>query len=320
MVLKLVGSFLVSLTAILILMPLWIDYLKKISFNQSVSEYSLEEYKHKDATPIMGGVLFIVVPVLMTLMFDFKGSMRVDNIAVMLVFVGYGLIGFLDDYLIAVQRKNDGLKPWQKFALQLILAAVFYLGYRTHAHLEVNIPFAHISLYLGSFYALLIIIMFSGASNAVNITDGMDGLSAGCTVCALSAFLVLALKQGNTTLSVFICSLIGSLIGYLFYNVKPAKILMGDTGSLALGAVLAAIAMVLKQELTLIVIGGVFVIETLCVIIQISSVKLRGKRVFSYTPIHYAFRLKGYSENQIVHGFWIAAALFGMLGVFIGLH
>jgi len=319
MILKSIGALIASLILTLVLMPLWIDYLRKISFNQSVSEYSLGEYKQKEKTPIMGGVQFILIPIVMTFLFDARGAVRVDNLAVMAVYVGYGLIGFIDDWLIVVKKNNDGLKPWQKFGLQLALAALFFYAYRTHARLEVVLPVTHAIWRLGPFYALLIVLMLSGSSNAVNLTDGMDGLAAGCVICSLGGFLVLAMVQHNVTLSIFISSLIGALVGYLFYNIRPARIFMGDTGSLALGAVLAAIAMVLKQELSLIVIGGVFVIETVCVIIQQVSVKVRGKLVFPYTPIHYAFRLKGYTENQTVHGFWLASFCFAILGTILAL-
>ena len=161
--------------------------------------------------------------------------------------------------------------------------------------------------------------MFSGASNAVNLTDGMDGLAAGCMVTALVPFWIYALIQKEFGIAVFVAALLGALFGYLKFNIKPAKIFMGDTGSLALGAVLAALAMLLKKEMALIVIGGIFVIETLCVMIQIGSVKLRGKRVFPYTPIHYAFVIKGMGERQVVHWFWLVSLGFAIIGFFLGL-
>ncbi|MBO7703326.1 MAG: phospho-N-acetylmuramoyl-pentapeptide-transferase, partial [Solobacterium sp.] len=218
------------------------------------------------------------------------------------------------------------LLPRYKFLMQVVLAAVIYFIYRNSVgDLSVRIPFTNSSLYLGHFYAVLILLMFSGASNAVNLTDGMDGLAAGCAVCSFTVFLILAFRDHHTVMVCFIASLIGSLIGYLYYNVKPAKVFMGDTGSLALGGALAACAMVLKQEIALIVIGGVFVLDTLSCMIQIGSVKLRHKRVFPYTPYHYTFVLPkekkgfGLGEVQTVHIIWTAAAVFALLGLLIAL-
>ena len=319
-------SFMVSLAAVWILMPPFIRYLKKVSFNQTVSEYSLEEYKEKAKTPIMGGILFIVVPLLVSVISElFLGFSR-DLLILQLTFAGYGLIGFWDDWLIAVQHNNDGLIPRRKFFLQVILAAVIYMIYRLGGgELTLRIPFAG-AISLGHLYLLLILLMFSGASNAVNLTDGMDGLAAGCCVTSFAVFLVLAIREGNVHLAGFYAALIGALIGYLHYNVHPAQVFMGDTGSLALGGALAASSLVMKQEIALIVIGGVYVIDTLSCIIQIGSVKLRHKRVFPYTPIHYSFVLPkekhglGLGEVQTVHIIWLASAVFAVLGFLIAIH
>lgn len=318
MAIRMMLGFVISLIVVLLLMPHFIDFLKKISFNQTVNDYSLQEYKEKAKTPIMGGILFIITPVLVTILLypacllDYKVCM------VFLAFVGYGLIGFTDDFLIAVKKNNDGLKAQYKFGLQLLLAIVFYIMYQEHSILSIQLLFNGPVINLGLFYVVLILFMFTGSSNAVNLTDGMDGLAAGCTCFSLIPFLIFAYLSENTGISIFITSLLGALFGYLHYNVKPAKIFMGDTGSLALGGVLAALAMVLKKEILLILIGGVFVIETLCVIIQITSVKTRHKKVFPYTPIHYSFVIKGMSENNTVHLFWVVSALFAILGFFAG--
>ncbi|MBQ1467273.1 MAG: phospho-N-acetylmuramoyl-pentapeptide-transferase [Solobacterium sp.] len=317
MVVRTVMGFLISLACIFVFMPPFIRFLKKISFNQSVSEYSLEEFQMKAKTPIMGGILFIVVPVIVSLVSVPDALHDLDLIIVLITFVGYGIIGFIDDYLIAVKKNNDGLTAWAKFLLQVILAFAVFLLYREDAGLSVTLLFSRKSIHLGFFYIILILFMFSGASNAVNLTDGMDGLAAGCEVFALLPYFLFAYRQGQYSISVFVACLLGALAGYLHFNIHPAKIFMGDTGSLSLGAVLAALAMVLKKELSLIVIGGVFVLETLCVIIQIGSVKLRGKRVFPYTPIHYAFVVKGIPEEKVVRYFWVCAILFAMIGYYI---
>lgn len=312
-------AFIISYVLVVFFMPFWIDFLKGLSFHQNVSEYSLQEYKEKAKTPIMGGVLFIIVPVVITLVLNANQLHSLRLWILLLSFVGYGLIGFIDDYLIVVKNNNDGLKPAIKFLLQVILACVFYYVYRSEADLSTTLLFSNKTIHLGILYVFLILFMFAGSSNAVNLTDGMDGLAAGCTFVALIPYLIYAWMAKDSIIAFFISSLLGALLGYLKFNVKPAKIFMGDTGSLALGAVLAAIAMLLKKEMSLIIIGGIFVIETLCVIIQIASVKLRGKRVFPYTPIHYSFVIKGLGENQTVHWFWVASLVLAILGFLIGL-
>ena len=317
MYVRLILAFIISLILVLIGMPKLIDYLKKISFNQTVSEYSLKEYKEKAKTPTMGGILFIVVPIIVTL-FLAKGVLAdLKMIVILLSFAGYGLIGFIDDYIIVIKRENEGLRPKQKFIMQLLLAIIFFIIYRNNVSLDITIPIIKVVLPLSWLYSILVFFMFTGASNAVNLTDGMDGLAAGCRVISYIAFLIIALCMKEYQVAIFISSLLGALLGYLHYNVSPAKIFMGDTGSLALGAGFAAIAMVLKQELLLIIIGGVFVWETLCVIIQISSVKIRKKRVFKYTPIHYSFVLDGISEKRVVRSFWLLSLICAVIGLVV---
>ena len=311
--------FVLSLSIVLVTMPFLIQYLKKLSFKQTVSEYALEDDKKKAGTPIMGGILFIIVPVVLTLIFV-KGIFHdLDTLIVLLAFMGYGLIGFVDDFLIAVLKNNEGLKPLHKFLMQVLLAVIFFMLYRSHASLEITLPITHIVLPLGIAYFFLVLFMFAGSSNALNLTDGMDGLSSGVSIIALIPYLVITLKQEKIGLEIFVVCLIGALLGYLYYNKKPAQVFMGDTGSLALGGVLAALAMITKTELLLILIAGVPVIETLCVMIQIGSVKIRHKKVFPYTPIHYAFRIKGMPEVSIVRMFWLVEAILAGIGLFIGI-
>lgn len=320
MPLKFLIGFAVSLGIVLVVMPHFIEYLKKLSFKQSVSEYALEDDKKKAGTPIMGGVLFIIVPILVSLI-TFPSSIKDLNVwIIILAFLGYGLIGFVDDYLIAVKKNNDGLSPLQKFSMQVVLSVVFFFLYRIHGSLEISIPFCEGKYDLGMWYFLLVLFMFSGSSNAVNLTDGMDGLSSGVTIIALVPYVIITYLQKQYTLTMFVICLIGALLGYLYYNKKPAKVFMGDTGALALGGVLAALAMATKTELSLILIAGVPVIETLCVIIQQVSVRTVHKRVFPYTPIHYAFRIKGMPEVNIVRMFWIVEVVFACLGLWVALH
>lgn len=317
--LKFLLCFLISLLAVLILMPKFIDYMKRLSVRQSISEYSLEEDQKKAGTPIMGGILFIVIPVLVTLVSTPSLLTDMETWIVILSFVGYGLIGFVDDYLITVKKNNDGLSPKMKLFMQLVLAVVIFVMYQSHLELTLHIPVVNISLDIGWGYFLLIIVMFAAGSNAVNLIDGMDGLCAGCSSIAFVAFAIIVAVQGKSGIELLIISLIGALLGYLYYNKKPAKVFMGDTGSLALGGCMASVAMVTKSEIAFIVIAGVFVLDTLSVIIQLTSVKLRHKRVFPYTPIHFSFRIMGMPEVKVVHMFWLVEAVFAAIGLVIAL-
>lgn len=321
-ILQMAGCFLMSLGLVLMAMPELIEYLKKLSLKQTVSEYALEDDQKKAGTPIMGGILFIVVPVIVSLLASLLSGVNVladeKYLITAVAFVGYGLIGFLDDWLIAVRKNNDGLKPGQKFMMQVVLAVLVFLLYRK-SDLSITIPFTHLSVNLGWRYAILALFMFSGSSNAVNLTDGMDGLAAGVTLIALIPFAILAWMRQEFNLVLLILCLIGALLGYLHFNKKPARVFMGDTGSLALGGILAALAMVMKEEIALIFIAGIPVIETVCVLIQQISVRTFHKRVFIYTPIHYAFRIKGMREVNIVRMFWIVEALFAVIGFIIAL-
>lgn len=310
--------FLLGLVAVLAVMPAYINLLRRSDTHQSVSEYSLQEFKEKQKTPTMGGVLFVLFPILVITII-YPTSWAQPRIALLyLAYLAYGLIGFWDDIKIIIEKKNDGLSPRLKFLLQLILAVAFYLVYRSSASSEILIPFTSIQIDLGWLYVLLVFFMFTGASNAVNLTDGMDGLAGGTSVFALIPFAYIAYLRGEEIIFAFVLAIIGSLIAYLKFNWSPAKIFMGDTGSLALGGVMAALAFVMKLEIAFVVIGGVFVFETICVILQIGSVKLRHKRIFIYTPIHYAFTMSGWKERNVVLMFWGIGAVCAVLGILIG--
>ena len=310
-------ALLISVILTLLLYPKLIAFLLKIKYQQTTSEYSLDTYKEKVGTPTMGGILFVLIPVIVTVILFFN---QLDNLKlwiIILAFLGYAVIGFIDDYIIVIQRDNRGIPAKVKFVIQIALAIIFYFIYQDSLLSTIAIPFTSIVIDFGIFYFLIVLLMFVGTTNAVNITDGMDGLAAGLSFLAIIPFLIFAIIQSEYAIAGLLIALIGGLIGYLRYNLHPAKIFMGDTGSLALGAVLAASALVLKQEIALIIIGGVFVYEVLCVIIQIGSVKLRKKRVFKYTPIHYSFIISGATEKQVVRCFWLAGLILSIIGVLI---
>lgn len=311
---------LLSLGLMLLIMPSLIDYLHKIKFGQTERGEGLESHKKKNGTPTMGGIAFILVPTFLYIVYSLFSPFKLDmNTAIILLaFVGYGLIGFIDDYIIVVKKDNEGLKPGVKFLLQSILAVVFFLLYRSTASTAVWIPIAHIQVDLGFFYFFLVFIMFTAETNAVNFTDGVDGLCAGQMIIALIPFIAFAFMQGRMNVAFLIMLVVFALVGYLKFNLHPAKIFMGDTGSLALGGLIAAVAMVLKQELLLIVIGLVFVAEVLSVIIQVSHYKRTKKRIFRMAPLHHHFEKGGWSEEKVVTRFWMAGIVCSLVGLIMG--
>ena len=313
-------GFAVCLVAMLLIMPGMIRFLHKIKFGQTEREEGLQSHKKKNGTPTMGGIAFIIVPTLVYIIFSFFTPVQLDMNAgiILLAFVGYGIIGFIDDYIIVVKKDNEGLKPAYKFALQSVLAVVFFLLYRSNSSMTLWIPIFDVQLNLGFFYFILVFIMFTAETNAVNLTDGLDGLCAGQMLIALFPFLIFAFLQKQTNVAFLILLVMASLIGYLKFNLHPAKIFMGDTGSLALGGLIAAIAMVLKQEILLVIIGFVFVAEVLSVIVQVTYYKKTKKRIFKMAPLHHHYEKCGWSETKVVHRFWLAGLILAALGLMIG--
>lgn len=304
----------------LFLYPLFINYLNKRQHQQIVSEFSLESFKAKAKTPSLGGVLFVLIPVFSLVVLYPKSMLDTRIVLVLLVYCAYGLIGFIDDYKIILERNNKGLSARVKFMMQLILAIIFYFIFRQELSSSIDLPFTDLNIDLGVLYALFVLFIFTGSSNAVNLTDGMDGLAGGTSLIALVPFAVFAYLQNEAYVFAFICALMASLIAYLWFNKHPAKIIMGDTGALALGAVLAAIALVLKQEFSFVFIMAVFIYETLCVMIQIGSVKLFKKRIFKYTPIHYSYTLSGWKETNVVYFFWFLGFVSMIIGLWLGVN
>ncbi len=311
-------AFGMSLLATLVIMPLLIPYLHKIKFGQSIRKEGPKSHMIKTGTPTMGGLIFVIVPVLVMLILRPEAFTSMDMLIVIFAYIGYSVIGFIDDFIIVVKKNNEGLKPSHKFLLQSILAIVFYFMYIETASTNLQIPVLHINIELGFLYFFLIFIMFTAESNAVNVTDGLDGLCAGISLIAMFPFILFALFQKNYDLAIFLLAVSGSLIGYLKFNLHPAKIFMGDTGSLAIGGLLAASAMILKKEVLLVIIGGVFLMEILSVIVQVVSFKTRGKRVFKMAPIHHHFELSGFKETQVVVMFWSIGLILAIVGLWLG--
>lgn len=308
-------AFTASLVATLAVMPILIPFLHKIKFGQVEREEGLASHKAKGGTPTMGGIVFVLIPVLITLVLQPQSFFNTEMMIVILAYLGYALIGFIDDFIIVVRKNNEGLRPAYKFALQSVLAVVFYFIYQSIAETTLHIPVLNLTWDLGILYFGLIFIMFTAESNAVNFTDGLDGLCAGTGLIAIFPYIIFALVQEKTELALFLLAISGSLLGYLRFNLHPARIFMGDTGSLALGGLLTANAMILKQELLLVVIGGVFLAEMLSVVIQVAHYKRTKKRIFKMAPLHHHFEMCGYKETQVVIMFWCVGLICAVIGL-----
>lgn len=319
--LQVILNFIVGMILVVMVMPRAIQYLKKLRFGQVEREEGLESHKKKGGTPTMGGIVFVGCSVLTVYVLNFSYIQNPYINLLTFAFIGFGLVGFIDDYLIVVKKTNIGLKPLYKYALQSVVAIAFYFLAKTFIpefDTVIVIPLVHISIDLAWFYPVLVYFMFTAESNAVNLTDGLDGLATGLAMVAIAPFTIFAVMSKNYPLVIYEIVIIGALLGFMYFNYHPARIFMGDTGSLALGGVLAALAVLTSQELLLIIIGGVFLMETLSVIIQVVSFKTRGKRVFKMAPIHHHFEMLGWSEQQVVISFWFLGFICGIIGIVMG--
>lgn len=306
----------------LILVPILIPTLKKLKFGQSIREEGPQSHMKKTGTPTMGGLTFLLSTIVVTVIALFFADQIGPLILLLFVTIGFGLIGFIDDYIIVVKKNNQGLTSKQKFLAQIAIAVTFYIvsvalpNYQFES--AINIPFTDWSLPLSVFYIVFIIFWQVGFSNAVNLTDGLDGLSTGLSVIAFAFYAILSFVLDKPEIGLFCLVMLASLIGFLIYNKYPAKVFMGDTGSLALGGIFATISIMLNQEITLLLIGFVFVIETLSVMLQVTSYKLTGKRIFKMSPLHHHFELVGWSEWKVVLVFWATGIITGAIGLWIG--
>lgn len=306
------------LTAILV--PVAIPLLKRMKFGQSIRLEGPQSHFQKTGTPTMGGLTFLIPIILSAIILLFVVEDSSTILVMLIVTVGFGLIGFIDDYIIVVKKQNEGLSTKQKFLAQIVISIIVYFfiinieGIETH----ISIPGTSIDIPLGFLFVLWIIFWQVGFSNAVNLTDGLDGLATGLSIIAFGAFLTIAIYMDYFEMSLFLLIVIGSLIGFLIYNKHKAKLFMGDTGSLALGGMLATVSIMLNESLLLLIIGIVFVIETASVILQVASFKLTGKRIFKMTPIHHHFELIGWSEWKIAIVFWSVGLVFGLIGIWLG--
>lgn len=310
-------GFLSSAILGLVMVPL----LKKMRVGQRISVFVGETHRKKEGTPTMGGLIFIIPTLLATLLLIITGKISyTSNLGiVLLVFIGYTFIGFLDDFLSIKKGNNEGLTVYQKLFMQVLIAiGFFYIYMRNGGQTAWVVGTLKIDLELGWLYGLAILFVLVGASNAVNLTDGLDGLAGGLSAIAFIAFALISLSVGFEDIGLFSLMLVGSLMGFLVYNTHPAKVFMGDTGSLALGAVMSAIAILTHRELTLLVVASIFVIETLSVILQTFWVVVFKKKLFLMTPLHHHFEKLGWCETDIVKLFWVLGLVLAMAGIIFG--
>jgi phospho-N-acetylmuramoyl-pentapeptide-transferase len=329
--------------------PWLIKKLREMQIGQYIREEGPEAHQKKKGTPTMGGVLIVLSTLVPTLLWaDLTNGFVLLAIFTLLAFAG---IGFIDDYAKVSKQRNLGLTSKKKFSMQLLVSFIVgigLLGLATRAaySTQLSIPFAkrlHPDLVVHAFltsqhmwflafvpFLVFVAIVITGASNAVNLTDGLDGLAIGCTVIAAGALTILTYVSSNyrwatyldiafiprvAELTVFCGALVGASLGFLWYNAHPAEVFMGDVGSLALGGTLGTIAVVIKQEILLFFVGGIFVVEAMSVILQVGSFKLRGKRIFRMAPLHHHFELMGWSESKVIVRFWIVALIFALFAL-----
>lgn len=312
-------SITVAFMIAVIFAPIFIPILRRFKFGQYIRMEGPQSHQKKAGTPTMGGIIIILSVTLATIFVAYKYHIITTNTYLLLfVTLGFAFIGFLDDFIKIKNKRNLGLTSIQKLIGQLVVAIVFYIvlihtGFPT----DITIPGTSWDIDLHWGYFVLIVIMLLGASNGTNLTDGMDGLLSGTAAFAFGAYAIIAYYTNHWDIAIFAAASIGALLGFLVFNAHPAKVFMGDTGSLAIGGALAGLAILTKSELLLIVIGGMYVIETLSVVIQVISFKTTGKRVFKMSPIHHHYELSGWSEWRIVSTFWLLSFIFAALGIYI---
>lgn len=319
-ILAIMIGFIIAVIFGLIAIPL----LRKLA-KQKVSTYLEKKHYDKDGTPTMGGIIFIIPTIVATIILLFMGKIRISPnlLIVMFVFLSYAFLGFIDDFLIIKRKNNVGLTEFQKLAGQLLIALIFFAIYM-HGGAEpvLDAYTLGFKIDMGWFYGIFLLFVLVASSNAVNITDGLDGLAGGLSVMAFLAFALISWNSGaiagTEDIAIFCFVLVGSLLGFLVYNTHPAKVFMGDTGSLSLGATLASVAIISKHEITFIVVAGVFIFETVVCLIQIISMVYFHKKVFLMTPFHHHLEKLGWDERDIVKLFWVIGLLLSMSAIIFG--
>ena len=310
-----IRTILISFIITLILGPIIIPILNKLKIGQNVRDDGPKSHLVKSGTPTMGGVIMLIALLITTVT---SGMLNSDMYILLISTFGFGLIGFIDDYMKIINKRSLGLKAYQKLIGQIVLAVLLAM-YQSNTSMlgtKIIIPFLNNRyLDLGILYVPFIAFVVVGTVNSVNLTDGLDGLATGVTLIILSFFGLVALNWRQDSMSVFSAALTGACLGFLIYNAYPAKVFMGDTGSMALGGAVAAIAILLNLPLIIPIVGGIYLIEALSVIIQVTSYKLTRRRVFLMSPLHHHFEQKGWEETRVVIVFWSITVILCLIGV-----
>ncbi len=304
----------ISFVITLILGALLIPFLRRLKIGQSIRKEGPKSHFKKSGTPTIGGLIFLIALVITILT---SGVINNDLIILLTATLGFGLIGFIDDFIKVVLKRNLGLRAYQKLIMQIILAVILaiYQSNTSIAGTEIIVPFLNTTFDLGYLYIPFIAFVVVGTVNSVNLTDGLDGLASGVTLIVMAFFSLVAIKVGSESVAIFSAALVGGCLGFLRYNSHPAKVIMGDTGSLALGGAVVSSAIILNLPLILPIVGGIYFAETLSVIIQVTSYKLTGKRVFRMSPLHHHYEEKGWHETKVVIVFWIATVILCLIGL-----
>ncbi len=306
---------LVAIATVIAIGPVSIKILRRMKFGQSIRSNGPATHLAKAGTPTMGGIMILIGVFLATLLF---APRALGSAWALFITLGFGAIGLADDFIIVVARRSLGLRARYKLVAQIILAGLLglFVAARPEFGTTVSIPFLSQRVDLGLGYVVFAILVVIGASNAVNLTDGLDGLAAGTVAIAALTYGIIAMQKGAGDIAVFAFALAGACVGFAWFNCHPAQVIMGDTGSLALGAALGCLAILTKTEILLVVIGGVFVVEALSVIIQVTYFRLTGgRRIFRMSPLHHHFELSGWQEPKVVTRFWILGLVFSVLGM-----
>jgi phospho-N-acetylmuramoyl-pentapeptide-transferase len=307
-------TLLISFIIPVIALPFFIKYLKKHNMGQRIRQEGPDLHQHKMGTPNMGGVIVILTLIIVVLfLVPYDKYVLWSLVAT----VGFGLIGLIDDLIKFLMKRSLGLLTMQKLLLQIALALIvaYCIQQNTNLGTEIYLPFIKNSIDLGIIFVPFVVLVMVSSVNAVNLTDGLDGLATGLIIISMFSFAFIAYMQNIESIRIFSLIVAFTSLGFLVYNFFPAQIFLGDVGSLALGGALASVAIFTRTELFLLIIGGVFVIETLSVILQVASVKLRGKIIFKMSPIHHHFELCGWKEPKIIIRFWIMGLILGFVGL-----
>lgn len=304
----------IALIAVIISGPFFIPLLRRLKAGQVIRDDGPSRHLGKAGTPTMGGIMMILALIVANLA---VGGQSREIAACLAVTTAFGLIGFTDDYIKVVLRRSLGLRAREKLIMQLFFSLLFgiYLVYGLSRGTAILIPVLGTTIDLGYFYLPFLVVVFMSAANGVNLTDGLDGLAAGTTLFVALGLASIGIMTDHPNTALFAASMAGACLGFLVYNHYPARVFMGDTGSMTLGAAVAAVACVTRTEVFLIILGGIYVIETLSVIIQVISYQTTGKRVFLMSPLHHHFELKGWKEKQVVYLFWALSIVFTLLGL-----